>query len=104
MRNWKYIKSLPTPPSQTIPHPIISTGITPNLTDNEPGNHRNLKSSGGTNSSPIDNQTLDIVVPLPPLSLLLPPLRLRNQSIDERAITRTPEIQNQTMETPTPTQ
>ena len=34
LRNSKYIKPLPTPSSQTIPHPIISTGITPNLTEN----------------------------------------------------------------------
>ena len=42
LRNRRYIKPLPTPPSQTIPYPIISPGIIPNLTGKEFSNHRNL--------------------------------------------------------------
>ena len=57
LRNRRHIKPLPTPPSQTEPHPTISTGTTPNLTGKELGNQRNLTSSGSSNSSPTDNHT-----------------------------------------------
>ena len=56
-----------------------------------------------THSSPNDNHTADIEVPLPPLSSLPSSPSARNESTYERTITRTPKIQNQTTETPTPT-
>ena len=62
LRNRRYIKPLPTPPSQTMPYSIISPGIIPNLTGKEFSHHRNLTSSGSTNSSLTENHTVDIKV------------------------------------------